>query len=76
MLSITTDNASSNETFIDEIVRLTRDSDTPFDIDMWIRCFAHILNLCVKKILEVIDELLQKVKHRNPFEICLWKCQY
>jgi hypothetical protein len=76
MLSITTDNASSNETFIDEIVRLTRDCDTPFDKDMWIRCFAHVLNICVKKILEVIDELLQKVKHRNPFEICLWKCQY
>ena len=69
MLSLTTDNATSNGTFIDCLVELTKDGPNPFDRDMWIRCFAHVLNICVQKILEVICILLQKVKHENLSEI-------
>ena len=65
MLSITTDNSTSDETLIDRIVYLTENSSQPFDKDMWIRCFAHVLNICVQTILEIISELLQKVQYKN-----------
>lgn len=64
MLSITTDYASSNESFIEHIIHLTKNNSQPFNKDMWIRCFAYVLNICVQTILEIISELLQKVKHK------------
>jgi hypothetical protein len=68
MLSITTDNATSDETFIDHIVSLTKDSSQPFDKGLWVRCFAYVMNICVQTILGTVSILLQKVKQKNPFE--------
>ena len=61
MLAITNDNASANETFIEEIIRLTKNNSKPFHKDRWIRCFAHILNFCVKSALECMAALINKV---------------
>lgn len=38
---------------------------------MWIRCFAHVLNICVQKMLKVTSGLVQKVKPENFSEILL-----
>ncbi len=65
MLSITTYNASSNDTFINHIIiDMTKDSSRPFKKDNWIRCFAHVINPCVKSCLDVMGVLVQKV---TPF---------
>ena len=61
MLAITTDNASSNETFIDHIVHLTKNNSRPFEKERWIRCFAHVINLCVRSALECMFTLIEKV---------------
>ncbi|KZS03598.1 Uncharacterized protein APZ42_033644 [Daphnia magna] len=62
MLAITTDNASSNGTFIDHIIYLSRNTYRPFKKEYWIRCFAHVINLCVKSALDVMRVLLQKLR--------------
>ncbi|XP_057373479.1 uncharacterized protein LOC130694417 [Daphnia carinata] len=62
ILAITTDNATSNQTFMDHIIQWTKDNSHPFNKDSWIRCFAHIINLCVKCALEDMFVLLQKLR--------------
>ncbi|KZS01068.1 Zinc finger protein [Daphnia magna] len=62
MLSITTDNANSNETFIDYIVHLTKNNSQPLDKDMWIRCFAHVLNICLRDLVSSIRASPQRIK--------------
>lgn len=62
MLAITTDKATSDQTFIDHIIQWTKDTSRPFNKDSWIRCFAHIINLCVKCALENMFALLQKLR--------------
>ncbi|KAK4017339.1 hypothetical protein OUZ56_032286 [Daphnia magna] len=47
MLALTTDNASSNGTFIDHIIYLSRNTYRPFKKEYWIRCFAHLRDLVV-----------------------------
>lgn len=74
MLAITTDKATSDQTFIDHIIQWTKDTSRPFNKDSWIRCFAHIINLCVKCALENMFALLQKVKKKiiiNVFKLFL-----
>ena len=61
MLAITTDNASSNGTVIDEIINLTKNLCLPFTKVRWIRCFAHILNLCMQSALAVMSSFIDKV---------------
>ena len=61
MLAITTDNASSNETFINHIVYFKSGASRPFTKDRWVRCFAHIINLCVKSALEPMSQLIDKL---------------
>ena len=63
LLSITSDNASSNETLINKVecglreqFLLSESSNTPQfqGQDSYIRCLAHVLNLIVKKLLETL----------------------
>ncbi|KAI9560793.1 hypothetical protein GHT06_011745 [Daphnia sinensis] len=63
MLSITTDDATSSETFIDHIAYLSINTSRPFKKDYWFRCFIHVINLCVKCAVEVMFELLQKLRN-------------
>lgn len=58
---VTTDNASSNSTFATKLAENTSGQPVPFDIDNWIRCFAHIINLAVQAALNAIKLLLEKV---------------
>ncbi len=58
---MTTDNASSNGTFIEELARLTKDFDCPFEKENWIRCLAHILNLASQDALECLKPNIEKV---------------
>lgn len=52
ILSITCDNASNNDTMINELARLVDDFPGPANQT---RCFLHILNLVVKSILQQFD---------------------
>jgi hypothetical protein len=60
---VTTDNASSNGTFIEELARLTKDFDHPFEKENWIRCLAHILNLAAQDALDCLKPNIEKVTH-------------
>lgn len=59
--SITTDNASSNGTFIEEFIELTKNSVSPFQEEKWIRCFAHIINLAVQSAIDPMRPMFDKV---------------
>ena len=61
ILSVSTDNASSNSTFTKSLAEKTKDQLLPFDIDNWIRCFAHIINIGVQAALLFLKLLLEKV---------------
>ncbi len=52
ILSITTDNASNNNTMMEELDHLTKDWEFPIQRE-WshVRCLAHVINLCAKAIL-------------------------
>lgn len=63
-MCVTTDNASSNGTFLEELQRLLTISDpsTTFnEKDSWIRCMAHVINLAAQKALEHLKCDLEKV---------------
>jgi hypothetical protein len=55
------DNASSNRTFIEELARLTKNFDCPFEKENWICCLAHILNLASQDALECLRPHIEKV---------------
>ncbi|KZS05614.1 Uncharacterized protein APZ42_031149 [Daphnia magna] len=40
----------------------SRNTYRPFKKEYWIRCFAHVINLCVKSTLDVMRVLLQKLR--------------
>ena len=63
---MTTDNASSNGTFIEELARLTKDFDHPFEKENWIRCLAHILNLAAQDALDCLKPNIEKVVTIDP----------
>jgi hypothetical protein len=52
ILSITCDNASNNDTMIDELADLLDDFPGPANQT---RCFTHVLNLVVKSIIRQFD---------------------
>ena len=52
MLSITCDNASNNDTMIEELANLL--DDFPGEVNRT-RCFMHILNLVTKSIIKQFD---------------------
>ncbi len=63
-MCITTDNATSNGTFLKEMERLLKldDPSTVFNQnDSWIRCMAHVINLAAQKALENLKCDLNKV---------------
>lgn len=63
-MCITTDNATSNGTFLKEMERLLKIADptTAFNQNhSWIRCMAHVINLAAQKALESLKVDLQKV---------------
>lgn len=61
VLAITTDNVSSNGTFIDELVRMTKQGKNPFKKENWIHCFGHVLYLSVNDALKFIEPNIKKV---------------
>ena len=61
LLAITTDNASSNSTFIDELARLTERNEVPFSTTNWIRCLAHVVNLAAQDALTCLKPNIDKV---------------
>ena len=64
-MCLTTDNASSNGTFVHELVSETTTYDNHFEKDQWIRCFAHVVNLAVQDSLEPMMPLFEKVKEEE-----------
>ena len=62
LFCVTTDNASSNGTFVQQLARLTSSQEVPFDLDQWIRCFAHILNLSVQDALVCLKPIMKKLR--------------
>lgn len=57
-LAITLDNASNNDSFIEEL--MTRDPS--FTAEHHVRCFGHILNLCAKDALAVVEKELSGIR--------------
>jgi hypothetical protein len=52
VLSITCDNATSNDTMIDELEGMLEDFP---GAPNWTRCFTHILNLVAKSVMKQFD---------------------
>lgn len=49
----TLDNASNNDTAMHHLAKLLQDRDIPFDpVDRRIRCFPHVINICVKHVID------------------------
>jgi hypothetical protein len=61
-MGITTDNASNNIKFIEE---LSKDENILFDNDNHFRCFAHVINLSVQSALDPLKDNLSQVNNRN-----------
>jgi hypothetical protein len=58
------DNASNNDTMMKELAQLLHDRDIAFDSDdRRIRCFAHIIDLSSKRVVEG----LSKAKHSDDW---------
>ena len=58
-LAITLDNASNNDSFIEELIK----RDPSFTAQHHVRCFGHILNLSAKVALAVVDEELSAIRN-------------
>lgn len=56
--TITLDNASNNDTFVENCI----ENISYFNAEMHIRCFAHILNLCSVIFLDEKDERINKLR--------------
>lgn len=55
IMSITLDNATNNDTFIESLGDLAAELGIPFNsTNNRVRCMAHILNLCVQDILAIL----------------------
>ena len=60
-MCVTTDKASNNGTFMEELVERTCLWDCPFDMDGWINCMCHVINLAVQDALQEVNHLIDKV---------------
>jgi hAT family C-terminal dimerisation region/Domain of unknown function (DUF4413) len=58
-LAITLDNASNNDSFIEELIK----KDHSFTAEHHVRCFGHILNLAAKDALALVDKELSGVRN-------------
>jgi hypothetical protein len=56
-MGVTTDNASNNFTFIEELST----ANIFFEKEMHFRCFAHVINLSVQEALKELDTQLKQV---------------
>lgn len=64
IISVTVDNASSNDTFFDELEKI-------FDIlgdDQHIRCLAHIINLAAQNVLKSLKHYTTNLDKEHPVE--------
>ena len=64
IMGITTDNATSNDKFINLLANwaVEQEHDISFNkTDNHFRCFAHIINLSVQKALNVLESRLKQV---------------
>jgi hypothetical protein len=59
MFAITLDNASNNDSFIEELMK----RKPSFTADHHVRCFGHILNLAAKDALAVVEEELSGIRN-------------
>lgn len=61
-MGITTDNATSNDKFMDKLSSWMNEYGISFTRNVkHFRCFAHVINLCVKKALQNFDDKLKQV---------------
>jgi hypothetical protein len=58
-LAITLDNATSNDSFIEDLIK----RDPTFTAEHHVRCFGHILNLSAKDALAVVEEELSGIRN-------------
>ena len=56
-MGVTTDNASNNITFINELSK----ENIFFKKENHFRCFAHVINLSVQEALKVLNSQLNQV---------------
>ena len=56
-MGITTDNASNNFTFIDELKK----ENVSFQKENHFRCFAHVINLSVQEALKELDSQINQI---------------
>ena len=62
IVAITRDNASSNNRFLQIFAESLSQSDIQFDsTQQSVRCFAHILNLAVQNMLNIVGDKLERV---------------
>ena len=62
IVAITRDNASSNNRFLQIFAESLSQSDIQFDsTQQSVRCFAHILNLAVQSMLNIVGDKLERV---------------
>ena len=60
-MCVTTDNASNNASFIDELVFATAHWDSPFLFEFWVRCMCHVINLACQDALDLIDPIVENL---------------
>jgi hypothetical protein len=61
-MGITTDNATNNDKFMDKLTSWIDEYGISFTKDKkHFRCFAHVINLCIKKALQKFDDKLKQV---------------
>lgn len=61
-MGITTDNATSNDTFINLLTNWMDCHGVPFNkTEKHFRCFAHIINLSVRKALQKLENKIKQV---------------
>ena len=67
-MGITVDNATSNDTFIDYLTNWMHELGiSSIKNEIHFRCFAHILNLSVRKALQKLDNKIKQVCIANIY---------
>lgn len=62
-MGITTDNASNNITFIEELNKWAKNENIFMEENNHFRCFAHVINLSVQETLNSLKNNLSKVMY-------------
>ena len=73
-MGITTDNATSNDTFINLLTGWMENHFISFNkTEKHFRCFAHVINLSVRKALQKLEN---KIKQVCIFSLYLYLYKY